>query len=90
MTPHPDYYEIISFSRNHPDYNGWFATQNCRSQYVEVLLNLANTHCSENSLHKDLQRAEVRMSENDAQAMIAALNNFANPFQLNVDGLKSS
>ena len=67
-------------------YQRWCRTTSTRAQYFEKMLEMCgmndNPDCPRAGKHRELERAEIRKSEEAVQRTIAAIHNFTNPFTL--------
>ena len=75
-------------------YQRWCRTTSTRAQYFEKMLEMCclidDPDCPKAGKHRELERAEIKKSEDAVQHTIAAICNFTNPFLLaNKDHLYS-
>lgn len=67
-------------------YQRWCRTTSTRAQYFEKMLEMCglihDTDCPKDGKHRELERAEIKKSEEAVQRTISAIRNFTNPFSL--------
>jgi len=67
-------------------YQRWCRTTSTRAQYFEKMLEMCclidDPDCPKAGKHRELERAEIKKSEDAVQRTIAAIRNFTNPFSL--------
>ena len=70
----------------HGAYQQWCRTTSIRAQYFEKMLEICDLiddpDSSKAGKHRELERAEVKKSEEAVQRTISAIQNFTNPFSL--------
>ncbi|XP_072029165.1 uncharacterized protein [Amphiura filiformis] len=67
-------------------YQRWCRTTSTRAQYFEKMLEMCglidDPDCPKAGKHRELERAEIKKSEDAVQRTITAIRNFVNPFSL--------
>jgi hypothetical protein len=67
-------------------YQRWCRTTSTRAQYFEKMLEMCglidDPDCPKAGKHRELERAEIKKSEEAVQRTISAIRNFTNPFSL--------
>ena len=67
-------------------YQRWCRTTSTRAQYFEKMLEMCglinDPDCPKAGKHRELERAEIKKSEQAVQRTISAIRNFTNPFTL--------
>jgi len=67
-------------------YQRWCRTTSTRAQYFEKMLEMCglidDPECPKAGKHRELERAELKKSEDAVQRTISAIRNFTNPFTL--------
>lgn len=67
-------------------YQRWCRTTSTRAQYYEKMLEMCglidDPDCPKAGKHRELERAEIKKSEDAVQRTISAIRNFTNPFSL--------
>lgn len=69
-------------------YQRWCRTTSTRAQYFEKLLEMCDMvddpECPKAGKHRDLEKANIKKSEEAVQQTEAAIRNFLNPFSITV------
>lgn len=67
-------------------YQRWCRTTSTRAQYFEKMLEMCglidDPDCPKAGKHRELEKAEIKKSEEAVQRTISAIRNFTNPFTL--------
>ena len=77
---------ISGLLNNYEAYRRWARTAHERSRYVEVMLQMANmSDGGSGRKHRDTRPSQVKKSEKAAFATVEAIQNFMDPFQVEMD-----
>ena len=77
---------ISGLLNNYEAYRRWARTARERSRYVEVVLQMANmSDDGSGRKHRETRPSQVKKSEKAAFATVEAIQNFMDPFQIEVD-----
>lgn len=67
-------------------YQRWCRTTSTRAQYFEKMLEMCglidDPDCRKAGKHRELEKAEIKKSEDAVKRTIAAIRNFTNPFSI--------
>ena len=67
-------------------YQRWCRTTSTRAQYFEKMLDMCglidDSDCPKAGKHRELERAEIKKSEDAVQRTMSAVRNFTNPFSI--------
>ena len=67
-------------------YQRWCRTTSTRAQYFEKMLDMCglidDLDCPKAGKHRELERAEIKKSEDAVQRTMSAVRNFTNPFSI--------
>ena len=78
--------DISGFLNNYETCRRWARTAHERSRYVEVMLQMANmSDDGSGRKHRDTRPSQVKKNEKAAFVTVEAIQNFMNPFQVEMD-----
>ena len=77
---------ISGLLNNYEAYRRWARTAHERSRYVEVMFHMANiSDDGSGRKHRDTRPSQVKKSEKATSGTVKAIQNFMDPFQLEMD-----
>ena len=77
---------VVGFSRNSNAYYRWCLARHKRASFLEATMQTLDMVSDSADIHKTNRPAEMKRSETDVCNLVAAFDNFMNPFQVQDQG----
>ena len=77
---------LLGIFENYGAYQRWVRTTSSRAQMYKQMLDLcgmiSDPDCPKGAQHRDLEKAQIQMSETAVQKILTAISHFTNPWRV--------